>query len=183
MMKSAIKFVAIHKILGQLPKLEGIPEAFHHEKLNDHYGPQPDVCNDRSSRLVTRQTKVAFFLLQSSLLDQLLNGLRCLLQQPDSWTASLFVSMCLAFVLERLMVESRAYLEEARKLYKDDPGKLSDIQDYCLGIDSVFFQRIYQLLSVKIRNRSSNGCPMARELSEALVNLRLHFRKLPFQHY
>jgi hypothetical protein len=177
MVKSAIKFIAIYKILGQLPKLEMLPEAFQHDKLNGHNGPQPYFSDDQSSRLVTRQIKVGFFLLQTSLLDHLLNGLRCLLRQPDSWTTCLFVSMCLAFVLERLVVESRAYLEEARKLYKDDPGKFSDIQDYCLNVDSIVFQRIYRLLSVRIRNRCSNGSPMARDLSETLINLRLHFRK------
>lgn len=176
-MKSATKLIAIQTILGLSLIIEEIPEAFKHGYFHGYSGPQRWSPDNQSSRLVNRQVKVAFFILYKSHLRQVLKGFKSLVLIPESWTACLFISMCLAFLLERIEAGSQEFLYFAKKIDKDDPGSISDIEGYYHEIDGVVFGRIYRLLSIMIRGRSLTSSCMATELSEALMKLRQQFGK------
>jgi hypothetical protein len=120
---------------------------------------------------------VAFFILYKSHLQQVLKGFKSLVLIPESWAACLFISMCLAFVLERIEAGSQEFLYFAKKMYKDEPGSILDIEGYFREIDGVVFGRIYRLLSIMIRGRSSRSSHMATELSKDLMKLRQQFGK------
>lgn len=155
-----------------------MPEAFRYDYFCGYSGPQHYRVGHQSPRLVNRQVKVAFFLLQKSLLEQVLNGLQRLQTMPESWPACLFISICLAFLLETIEVASRDFHFFSKKIDEDEPGRESDIEDYCLGVDGVVFGWIYKLLSIKTRSTSTRGSLRTTQLTEAILKLRQQFGKI-----
>lgn len=161
-------------MLRRSPTLGELPPAFENGYLHGCSGPQCFSADKNYPQLLNRQVKVALFSLQRTLLEQALTGLRCLLKKPESWITCLFVSMCLSFNLERMMVDSRDYQNFTMIFYKDETATTSDVDDFCNGVYTVVFQRIYRQLSLRTRIQQ-NGVrtrEATRQLVEALCKLR-----------
>jgi len=171
-MRSAIKLVVIQTILGLSLVLEEVPEPFRHDYSQGYSGPQPYSLENQSPRLLNRQVKVAFYALYKSLLEQVLKGFKQLVSRPDSWSICLFISMCLAFLLERIEAGSQEYLYFAKMIWKDEGSNIATTEDYSLEIDSVVFDRLYRILSTRVRGRSSASGPGAVELLKGMTLLR-----------
>ena len=171
----------VQTILGVSLTLEEIPEAFRHDYFRGYSGPQP--FHSRSARLLNRQVKVAFSLAYKSGLQQVLEGFQNLVNTPESWTSCLFVSICLAFLLENIETASRGYLYFASKVYKDDPGSMSAIEDYCREVDVIVFDRIYRLLSTMLSGGRSTSSFMDLKLLISLKQIRQEFRKFLYMVY
>ena len=152
------------------------------ENCNKHsvIGPQRLSAANQSSRLLSRQAKVALFLLQNTMLEQALIGLRYLLKVPESWMTCLFISMCLSFVLERMIVDSREYQELAKEIYEGETATKSDVDKFCDGIYGGVFQRIYRQLSLSMKtwNSGVKSSTATKQLLEALSESRKQFGKL-----
>jgi hypothetical protein len=172
LIKSAIKLVAIQAILELGLILEGIPTELQWSYLPGHNGPQPYSSHNQSPRLLNRQVKVAFFLVYQTLLLQVLTNFKHLKSSLESWSVSIFISLCLALLLERIEVASQKYLFFAKEVYKDEQGSIEDIEEYCREVDVVIFDRIYRVLSSKGKGRCSESRVMDRELLEALRGLQ-----------
>lgn len=182
-MKAAIKVVVINKILGQSPILDEVPGAFENGFSNSSSGPHRFSGEKQSSRLVNRQVKVAFFLLQSTLLEKTLSGLQYLLRVPEARSACLFISMCLSFILERMIVDSREFTKVANEAYGDETATTSDADTFRQQVHNVVFQRIYRLLSLSLRTQQRNlkSSTATKHLVETLNKLRHQFGKSPSQ--
>src|SRR6187402_1163880 len=176
-MRNAIKLIAIHKILGQSILLESIPDVFKHVFFQPSSGPQRYSEQNQSPLLVNLQIKVGLYRLQYLLLSQVLQGFRRLLLLPDAWTSCLFISMCLAFLLERIETASRGFLELAKDANEHEPITTTDATEYCDGVDGILFSCIYRQMSIKISSRSVDSNAMGAQLLEAVARLKTHFGK------
>jgi hypothetical protein len=172
LIKSAIKLVAIQAILELGLILEEIPTELQRSYLPGYNGPQPYSFHNQSPRLLNRQVKVAFFLVYQNLLSQVLTSFKHVVSSSESWSISIFISLCLAFLLERIEAASQKYLFFAKEIYKDEEGSIDDIEEYCREVDVVIFDRIYRILSSRSKGRCSESTIMDRELLEALRGLR-----------
>lgn len=179
-LKSGIKVVIINKILGLSPILEEMAEPFENCNMHGVIGPKRLSAGNQSSRLLSRQLKVALFLLQNTMLEQALLGLRCLLKVPESWMTCLCISMCLSFVLETMIVDSSEYRELAKEIYEDETATKSDVDKFCDGIYGGVFQRIYRQLSLSMKTWKSSvkSSTATRQLLEALGEAQKEFGKL-----
>jgi hypothetical protein len=167
LIKNALKLVAIQTILQLGLILEDIPSALQKSSFPGHHGPQPYSLHNQSPRLLNRQVKVAFFLVYQTLLSQVLTSFKHLVSRSESWSIPLFISLCLALLLERIEVASQEYLFVAN-IYKNEEGSIDDIKGYCGEVDAVIFDRIYRALSSSSMSRCSESRIMDREFFEAL---------------
>lgn len=180
LIKCAIKVVMVQTILGVSLTLEEIPEAFKHDYFRGYSGPQPDCFYSQSPRLLNRQVKVAFALVYNSLLQQALKGFKYLVTIPESWATCLFISICLAILLERIEAGSQEFLHIARNVYKVEPGSISEVEDYCREVDVIVFDRIYRLLRTTAKDGSPGRSIMNLKLLDALKRVRRQFRRSPY---
>jgi len=135
--------------------MENIPDSLRDTSFMDYGSAR---TTNQSPRLLNRQVKVAFFMLHKSLLEQVLNSLTRLLLRPGSWAASVFMSICLAILLERIEVSSRYFVfrsTDAQIIDLTRPSTMLDIEEYCHGVENDVFSRLYRMLSIKLR---SGGC-------------------------
>jgi hypothetical protein len=168
LIKNALKLVAIQTILQLGLFLEDIPSALQKSALPGYHGPQPYSLHNQSPRLLNRQVKVAFFLVYQTLLSQVLTNFKYLAPRSESWSTPLFISLCLALLLERIEVASQEYLFVAKNIYRDEEGSIDDIKEYCGEVDIVIFDRIYRVLSSMSISSCSESRVMDREFFEAL---------------
>jgi len=171
LVQNAIKLITIQAILGLGLVLETIPAAFTNSPFPSRTGPQLPFPNNQTPRLLNRQIKVVFFTIYKTLLLQVLTGFKTLASKKKSWVASVFVGICLAFLLERIEAGSQEYLYFAKNVYRDEDGSLGDAEGYCREVEGVF-ERIYRVLGVVIKRRSEGDGPMALELLNSLRRLR-----------
>jgi hypothetical protein len=168
LIKNALKLVAIQTILQLGLILEDIPSALQKSSFPGYHGPHPYSLHNQSPRLLNRQVKVAFFLVYQTLLSQVLTSFKHLVSRSESWSIPLFISLCLALLLERIEVASQEYLFVAKNIYKNEEGSIDDIKEYCGEVDVVIFDRIYRALSSTSMSRCSESRIMDREFFEAL---------------
>ncbi|KAG4421349.1 hypothetical protein IFR04_005532 [Cadophora malorum] len=175
-MRSAIKLIAIYRLINQALLLDDLPESFKGGTFGDQSGPQPLSDTQRQSPLLlSLQVKVALHCLQCKILEQLLTGLQKLMVLPKSWTSCLFISMCLAFLIERFDIASierlrlslRSAMEEG-----DRADMLKKMRDYSRNVENMAFSRIYQPMSAKMRSRRAICTSTGAVLVHTLGNLR-----------
>jgi len=176
LLKNAVKLISTQSILGISLILQDFPEALRHGYLHGFSGPQPYSLDDQAPRLLNRQVKVAVFHVYKSLLECVLTSFKCQVLLPDSWTTCLFLSICLAFLLENIEVGSREYVFFAKKFYREELGSMSGINEYTLEVDGIVFARMYRLL-VLTKGRGSVGSLTDMELTQNLRQTRHQFGK------
>jgi hypothetical protein len=162
-----MKLIAAQTILGLSLILEEVPEALRRDYFRGYSGPQPYHLDNQAPRLLNRQVKVAFFLVYKTLLRTVLDSLRSQVLLQDSWTTCLFMSICLAFLLENIEAGSQEFVYFSKNLYNEEVGKLSDSKIYGLEIDRVVFARMYRLL-VSIGGKRTRARLLDEQFSEAL---------------
>jgi hypothetical protein len=183
LIKRAIKLVAIQAILELGLILKDIPSALQRRSSPNYYGPQPYSLQNQSPRLLNRQVKVAFFHIYKTLLSQVLTSFKQLVSGSESWSISLFISLCLAFLLERIEVASQEYLFFAKEVYQDKEGSIDDIEEYCREVDVAIFDRIYRVLSSTSKSRRSESRIMDKELLGALRKARQQSGKFAIESF
>jgi hypothetical protein len=169
-------------VLGLSLILQEIPETFRHDYFHGYIGPQPYSLDNQSPRLLNRQIKAAVFHVYKSLLEKVLTSFKLQVLLPDSWTRCLFLSVCLAFLLENIEVGNLEFVYFARNVYKEELGSMSGIREYNLEVDSVVFARMYRLL-VLIKGKGPVDSLADIELAENLRQTRHRFGKSRLVHY
>ncbi|KAH7333186.1 kinase-like domain-containing protein [Rhexocercosporidium sp. MPI-PUGE-AT-0058] len=173
-MRSAIKLIASHRVISQALLLDELPESF----KEDAFGSQtkPHRYSDwhrQSPLLLNLQVKVAFHKLQCKILKQVLTGLGLLNTSPKSWESCLFISMCLAFLIERVEI---ANLENVRlslgsgRSTEAQAAMIKELHDYRRDVEDIVFCRIYRPISTNMRSRgtarTSSGSVLVARLRE-----------------
>ncbi|KAK0102375.1 hypothetical protein ONS95_005997 [Cadophora gregata] len=174
LMKSAIKLIAIYRIIMQALLLDELPDSFGESTFVDRTGPQ--VYSDRrrqSPLLLNLQVKVALHNLQSRILKQVLTGLTKLMESRKSWPSCLFISICLAFVIERIDIASTEHQQLRARSTRPEDDKaemLRDANDCSHGVGNMVFCRIYQSMSANMRSkrvvRTSIGSALVHKLGD-----------------
>jgi hypothetical protein len=177
LMENAIKLIFIQSILGLSLILETVPTAFTNSPFPSPTGPQLAFPDSPTSRLLNRQIKSIFFAIYKRLLLQVLTGFRALASKRKSWSTSVFVGICLAFLLERIEAGSQEYLFFAKSIYRDEEGSLGDAEGYSREVESVVFDRIYRILGAVVKMKPDGTNTMALELFDSLSSLRQGFSK------
>jgi hypothetical protein len=172
-MKSAVKVIMIQTIIGRSLNIEEVPEAYKHGYFRGYSGPQFSSSEGQSPRLVNRQVKTIFFILYQLHLEEVLEGFNELIftSKEGSRTAALFVSICLAFLMETVEDASQDFLLFTQMTEKTAVGSKSDIEDCYRELDGVVFDRIYRVLSVSVKGKEKRDTLMATDLSTALRQL------------
>jgi hypothetical protein len=177
LMENAIKLIFIQSILGLSLILETIPTAFTNSLFPSPTGPHLAFPDNVIPRLLNRQIKTIFFAIYKRLLLEVLTGFRALASKRKSWNASVFVGICLAFLLERIEAGSQEYLYFAKSIYRDEEGSLGDAKRYSREVESVIFDRIYRILGAVVKMKPDGTNVMAEELLDSLSSLREVFSK------
>jgi hypothetical protein len=172
-MKSAVKVIMIQTIIGRTLNIEEVPKAYKHGYFRGYSGPQFSSSEGQSPRLVNRQVKTIFFILYQLHLEEVLEGFNELIftSKEGSRTAALFVSICLAFLMETVEDASQDFLLFTQMTEKTAVGSKSDIEDCYRELDGVVFDRIYRVLSVSVKGKEKRDTLMATDLSTALRQL------------
>ncbi|PMD63247.1 uncharacterized protein K444DRAFT_330567 [Hyaloscypha bicolor E] len=177
LMENAIKLIAIQSFLGVGLILETIPAAFTHSPFPSPTGPQLAFPDNQIPRLLNRQIKTIFFAIYKTLLLQVLMGFKAVASNKTSWGTSVFVGICLAFLLERIEAGSQEYLFFAKSVYMDEEGGLGDAEAYSREVESVVFDRIYRILGSGVKMKTDGANAMALELLDSLRWVREGFSK------
>ncbi|PVH89232.1 kinase-like protein [Cadophora sp. DSE1049] len=176
MMRSAIKLIAIYRIIMQALLLDDIPQSFRAGPFGDQTGPQPYSDRQRQSPLLlSLQVKVAFHNLQCSILKQVLTGLKELLGLPKAWASCLFISMCLAFLIERIDIASIERLQLSLRSPKGEEHEADmfrNVEDYSRSVEDMVFCRIYRPMSANMRSRRAGRTSTGSVLVHILGDLR-----------
>lgn len=177
LMENAIKLIFIQSILGLSLILETVPTAFTNSPFPSPTGPQLAFPDSPTSRLLNRQIKSIFFAIYKRLLLQVLTGFRALASKRKSWSTSVFVGICLAFLLERIEAGSQEYLFFARSIYIDEESSLGDAEGYSRDVESAVFDRIHRIFGAVVKMKPDGTNTMALELFDSLSSLRQGFSK------
>jgi hypothetical protein len=177
LMENAIKLIAIQSFLGIGLILETIPAAFTHSPFPSPTGPQLAFPDNQIPRLLNRQIKTIFFAIYKTLLLQVLTGFKAVASNKTSWGTSVFVGICLAFLLERIEAGSQEYLFFAKSVYMDEEGGLGDAETYSREVESVVFDRIYRILGSGVKMKTDGANAMTLELLDSLRWVREGFSK------
>ena len=177
LMENAIKLIFIQSILGLGLKFETIPTAFTNSPFPSPTGPQLPFPENVIPRLLNRQIKAIFFAIYKRLLLQVLTGFRALASKRKAWSTSVFVGICLAFLLERIEAGSQEYLFFAKVIYRDEEVSLGDAERYSREVESVVFDRIYRTLRAVVKMKPGETNAMDLELFNSLSWLREGFSK------
>lgn len=183
LMQNAIKLIVIQSVLGLGLILENIPVAFTHSPFPSPTGPQLAFPDNQIPRLLNRQVKIIFFAIYKTLLLQVLTGFKAVASNKKSWGTSVFVGICLAFLLERIEAGSQEYLFFAKSVYRDEEDSLGDAEAYSREVESAVFDRIYRILGTVVNMKTDYANAMALELLDSLRWVREGFSKfscLPF---
>lgn len=180
LMENAIKLIFIQSILGLGLKFETIPTAFTNSPFPSPTGPQLPFPENVIPRLLNRQIKAIFFAIYKRLLLQVLTGFRALASKRKAWSTSVFVGICLAFLLERIEAGSQEYLFFAKVIYRDEEVSLGDAERYSREVESVVFDRIYRTLRAVVKMKPGETNAMDLELFNSLSWLREGFSKFFF---
>ena len=97
----------------------------------------------------------------------MLDGLRTQVLLQDSWITCLFLSICLAFLLENIDAGSQEFAYFSKNVYNEEVGNMSDGRMYGLEVDRVVFARMYRLL-VLIGGKRKMSKLIDEQFSEAL---------------
>jgi hypothetical protein len=174
-MKSAVKVIMIQTIIGRSLNIEEVPEAYKQGYFGGYSGPQVPSSKGQSPRLVNRQVKTIFFILYQLHLEEVLEGFNELIftSKEGSRTAALFISICLAFLMETVEDASQSFLlfTQLHMTGKIAVGSKSDILDCYRELNRVVFDRIYRVLSVSVKGKEKMDTLMATDLSTALRQL------------
>ncbi|KAH8752922.1 hypothetical protein BGZ57DRAFT_93472 [Hyaloscypha finlandica] len=81
---------------------------------------------------------------------------------------SVFVGICLAFLLERIEAGSQEYLFFAKSVYMDEEGGFGDAEAYSREVESVVFDRIYRILGSGVKMKTDGANAMTLELLDSL---------------
>lgn len=173
-MRSAIKLIASHRVISQALLLDELPESF----KDDTFGSQtkPHRYSDwhrQSPILLNLQVKVAFHKLQCRILKQVLTGLGLVNGSPKSWASCLFISMCLAFLIERVEIASLENVQlslGSGRSTEAQAAMIKELHDYKRDVEDIVFCRIYQPMSTNMRSRraarTSSGSVLVARLGE-----------------
>ncbi|KAH8648726.1 kinase-like domain-containing protein [Tricladium varicosporioides] len=172
LMKGAIKLIVLNKIIDQALLLEEIPGLF--KRDSGCNGPSQFSEDHQSPLLVNLQVKVGIHHLQSILLEHVLKGLKILFEIPGSWTSCLLISMCLAFVLERIEATSLVFLATTGKFNTNQQSTISKLENYYHEVENSVFYRIYRGLSLKLKTGAGRCVrnDMERHICDSFSELR-----------
>ncbi|KAH8765716.1 hypothetical protein F5882DRAFT_414137 [Hyaloscypha sp. PMI_1271] len=178
LMENAIKLIAIQSFLNIGLILESIPAAFTHSPFPSPTSPQLAFPDNQIPRLLNRQIKTIFFAIYKTLLLQVLTGFKAVASNKTSWGTSVFVGICLAFLLERIEAGSQEYLFFAKSVYMDEEGGFGDAEAYSREVESVVFDRIYRILGSGVKMKTDGANAMTLELLDSLRWVREGFTEI-----
>jgi hypothetical protein len=174
-MRSAIKLLASNTALESGLAFEHTSQSIDSAAYMGHGCERSQYTTNQYSRLLNRQVKVAFFMLQKSLLAQVLNNLTQLLSQSDSGATPLFMLICLTFLLEQIEMTSRSLVvvaQRTRNSGPNHPGTIRDVAEYRRRIENEVFHRLYKMASIKIAAGGWTTNAASSQLASRLRKLR-----------